>query len=137
MKKVITALAMSACIMSCGPSAEEQAATQKRHDDSIVAVTEHETKARVEAEEKNKKKVAQYLEIKAKIEQEIINQNSNLVVLRDRLKRDGEFKLGRLKSEREEQLKKDADDIQYAEKNIETLHQQLKEVTNFLNTNNR
>ena len=134
MKKVLIAITFLGFLTSCGPSAQELAATQQRHDDSLKAVTEAEVmqknKVRQEAENQHKEMVSKLKDDYNELQQRLVEDNSKLAVLLDRQKHDAEFHMGRLQSQREEIIKKDQSDIDNLKIEMSNIQSQMEGLKN-------
>ncbi len=128
MKNIVVLVFMSLfTLTSCGPSAEERAMEQKRHDDIIRSNAIIETQNKYENKQvltsriegmNNRQKV-----LKNKMEQNI----ADLDVAIDKMKRIKEYQIGRLHSKRDEQIRSQSIYIQKLEENIKSLRANVSE----------
>jgi guanylate kinase len=102
-------------LFSCGPSAEQLAQQQKRHDDSVATAT------------------AQRLEQKNKLENQrkdfktlLVKYTAELEAAKDKMNQIKEFHLLRTGDEREQQIEKQSIYISKLEENINTLTENIR-----------
>jgi len=116
-----TIIILLAFISSCGPSAEEQAATQKHRDDSIAVSVQQRLQAKMDIQSRI-----------AQVKNAITNLNADLAAAKDRMIQIQDFHFLRTNSEREEQVKNQSIKIQRIEEKIEKLNDDLSSSENTL-----
>lgn len=106
---------------SCGPSAEEIAAQQKRRDDSIVVATQ-----RIQQEKQNLK--SEFSSIKNEYQHAV----ADFVAAKDEMNHVRDFHFGRLQSDRDEQIRNQALKIQHIGDRVDSLKLVMNEKQNAL-----
>ncbi len=115
----IKAILLLFILSSCGPSAEERAAIQQRHDDSVKNVAVRETQKKMENLQEIKDKLEGLNKRTVTYKSELANLKADLDVANDKLKHIKEFHMLRTDSDREQQIRNQDLVIQSIEENIQ------------------
>ena len=148
MKKLLLFPFIVIAVISCGPSAEQRAAEQKHHDDSVTheaqllqhihddslvmaANTLQQQQEQKIADEKNEQVKEQQLQMTFNnLQNALINSNARLVGFKDKYNSDQQFKFGRPQSQRQHELENDAKDIQRAQLQISNIQSAMLNIRN-------
>jgi hypothetical protein len=118
-------------IYSCGQSAEEKAAMQKRRDDSIAVVSANMQRQRdndIANAEKKKMQIKAQLQNKiAAIKNALQNAKADLAVANADMQKIQEFHIGRLQSDKDNQIRNQSLKTQKLIDNIDELKKALGE----------
>lgn len=139
MKKIIFTLSTLGllAIISCGPSAEEKAAAEKRKADStataikqqmdsIAKATEQATKLKMETKLALQDSIKNTTMNKEYMEMELSEAKADLEAAKDGMGKIKEWQLGRTPAEREQQIKNQTYKIDGLEKQIENLKTDIR-----------
>ena len=135
-------------IISCGPSAEQIAAEQKHHDDSVTheaQLIQHihddsvvnaanalqQQQQQKIADEKNEEiKMQQLQTAYNNLQNALINANARSVGFKDKYSRDQQFRIGRPQSQRQHELENDVKDIERAQIQIGNIQSAMLNIRN-------
>lgn len=122
-----TSLVIATLLYACGPSAEQKAAMQKMHDDSVKAATlaQARRQAALAQARADSAKAAQAM--LAKLQQELIDTKARLDAANDEMSNIRGFHIGRTQSERDAQIEQQS-------KYIQELTQQADELQKKINS---
>ncbi len=124
MRNLVSVIIVLITLASCGPSAEEMAAIQRRRDDSISRVAQQKAIVKMELKQNI-----------AKLKDVLENLNADLVAATDGMKNIQEFHLFRTQKEREEQLRSQTLKIQKLNDRIQATSQEISEKQIAINSN--
>lgn len=112
-------------LASCGPSAEEKAAIERRKNDSIARAVEEETIHRMETKRRLEDSLAQMHDHIAFLKIELSDTKADLAVEQDRMSRIKEWQFLRSPQERDEQIRTQSLIIDDLHRSIESLEEDI------------
>ena len=127
MKCRLLFLGLSALIISCGPSAEQKAAMQIAHDDSVKAVTALQVRKQMAIAKARQDSAQAAQALLVKLKNDLIDIRAKLDGANDQMTRIKGFVLGRTPAQRESQ-------IEAQSKYIQQLNDLATQLQNKINT---
>ena len=110
---------------SCGPSAQEKAATEKAKMDSVIKATEAASKQKMETQQLIEDSIKKASNFKEAMGNRLVSKKADLEVAKDKMNKIKEFHFGRTSVEREQQIKYQVVVIDSCEKEIERLNNNI------------
>ena len=132
MKKLLYILFAAISFSSCGPNAQEKAAQQKAHDDSVSVSTAAQTKSREDRRHGLQDDIQKGTEMKAQLESNLMNAKAQLDVEHSKMNSIQSYQLLRTADEKAEQVRQQSLVIQNLENNIQNLQTNITELANKL-----
>jgi len=121
-----TFIFLSIIFMSCGPNAQEKAAQQKIHDDSIALSTKNKVEDKIKIEEQ----ISSTKNTIDQLKDNLAIAKGDAAAAKDKMVTIKEWQLGRTSSEREEQVKNQTIVIEEAERKIADIENAIVDAEN-------
>ena len=111
-KLFIFFIGIAITLYACGPNAQQQAALQKIHDDSVKNAAIAETKRQVMLAQHKADSARQAQIMLARLKQELIDTRAKLDAANDEMNHIKEFQIGRTAAQRDTQIENQSKYIQ-------------------------
>lgn len=132
-KALLIPIAIISMLYACGPNAEQKAAMQKSHDDSVAKATAAKQRHYDDSVQAKKVEITQNKNLLNKLQDSLEHAKADLVVAHDQMNNITSFQFGRTHSEREAEISNQTLTIEHLQDKIKDFEGRINEIKVKLN----